>query len=54
MDGCNPKMLILMETKITSSKGEDILKALGFDKWELVEGNGFVGGIQIAWKSNFD
>ena len=52
LDVCFPELLILMETKISSSRGGGILKALGFDNWELVEGNGFAGGIWMAWRGN--
>ena len=52
MDTCFLRLLILMETRINSIRGGVILKALGFDKWELVEENGFVGGILMAWRSN--
>ena len=44
MDGCNIDFFILMETRIASSRGEEILKALDFNKWELVQ--------WIGWKSH--
>ena len=36
MSSCNHKMLILLETRIPNIRGRDILKKLGFNKWELV------------------
>ena len=44
-------MLVLLETRITSSRGGAIMKNLGVDKWNLVEGNVFFGGLWMAWKS---
>ena len=41
-----------MEPKVSSNKGGGILKALGFDKWELAKGNGFTSGIWMVWKSS--
>ena len=51
ISGCYPDFMVLLETRIASSRGSTILKELGFDNWELVEGNGFAGGIWMAWKS---
>ena len=38
-----PNALVLMETRVLSHKGKPILTASGYDKWDLVEGNGYVG-----------
>ena len=34
-------ILVLMGTKFPSQKGMFILIALGYDRWEIIEGNGF-------------
>ena len=47
-----PDILVLMETKIPSSRAGNIMSALGYNYWELVEGEGFSGGIWMAWNNH--
>lgn len=45
-----PSILALMETKGNSSKAPDIAKSLKFSRVEVVEGDGFSGGLWLFWK----
>ena len=45
MEGFFLDILVFLETKISNQRGSTILNRLGFDMIELVEGDGFAGGI---------
>ena len=46
----NPKILALLETRISYSKAKAIFQAIGFTTQVLEVGDGFLGGKQLAWK----
>ena len=50
INSLNLDMIVLMETRIPSHKKEPILEKLGFDKWKLVERQGFSQGY--GWPRN--
>ena len=45
LDNHYPKVLCLLETKISCYQAKPIFKALGFTKWCLVNRDGLLGGI---------
>ena len=45
-------ILVLLETRILATKSLKILSSVGFNKNEIMEGEGFSGGIWMAWKSS--
>ena len=44
------EVLVLLEIQINSSRLEPIFQALGYIKWYLVDDDGFLGVIWMAWK----
>ena len=47
-----PAMLILLETRVPSSRGERILTHSYFDRFLPVEARGFAGGIWMFWEES--
>ncbi|KAL0013921.1 hypothetical protein SO802_000990 [Lithocarpus litseifolius] len=47
-----PSIAVIMETRISGARGEDISFNLGFDNVCCSDANGFNGGIWILWNSN--
>ena len=44
------EVLVLLETQINISQVKPIFQALSYFKWYLVDGDGFLRGIWMAWK----
>ena len=45
-------VLVLVETRVSFEGGHNILKSVGHDAIKIVECDGFLGGIWVAWKMN--
>ena len=43
-----PDILVLFETRIDENRGKSIMENVGYDSFEMVEGEGYAGGIWIA------
>ena len=52
IESFNQEILVLLKTNISSLNNATIFNALGFDIYELSEGDGYLGGIWIGWKSS--
>jgi len=47
----DPKIMALVETKISGRQAEDVYAKIGFEGHYRVEAQGFSGGIWIFWRS---
>ncbi|GLT69081.1 hypothetical protein SLA2020_412600 [Shorea laevis] len=45
----NPGIFIIMETKLAGDRAVEVARSLGLPKWELVDADGYVGGIWVLW-----
>lgn len=44
-----PDILVLLETRVDAGRASNICKRIGFSEVFAVHGNGFAGGIWVAW-----
>ena len=42
-------ILVLFKTRIDGNKGKSIIESVRYDAFEVVEGEGYASGIQMAW-----
>ncbi|GLT58776.1 hypothetical protein SLA2020_316440 [Shorea laevis] len=45
----NPGIFIIMETKLAGERATEVARSLGLPKWELVDADGYAGGIWLLW-----
>ena len=50
----SPKMVVLMEARISGAKADAFIKHSGFDRSHRVEAEGFSGGILILWNNAYE
>ncbi|GLT84225.1 hypothetical protein SLE2022_024700 [Rubroshorea leprosula] len=48
----NPGIFIIMETKLAGDRAIEVARSLGLPKWELVDADGYAGGIWILWNDS--
>jgi exonuclease III len=48
----NPSILVIVETRCNTSKLKSTFNLLGYDGFEASEGQGYAGGIVVAWEEN--
>ncbi|GKU94254.1 hypothetical protein SLEP1_g7776 [Rubroshorea leprosula] len=48
----NPGIFIIMETKLAGDKAVEVARSLGLPKWELVDADGYAGGIWFLWNDS--
>lgn len=49
MRGFRPKIVILLEPRISSASADCVCKKLGKKRWVRSEANGFSGGVWVLW-----
>lgn len=47
-----PFIIVLLEMHISDSRADEVCQKIGFQKWHIVEAQGFQGGIWILWNEH--
>ena len=45
-----PKIIVLLEPRISGIKADRVVKNLGFDRSHRIKAEGFAGGIWVLWR----
>ncbi|GLT52768.1 hypothetical protein SLA2020_260880 [Shorea laevis] len=45
----NPGIFVIMETKLAGNRAAEVAQSLEYPKWEIVDADGFAGGIWLLW-----
>ncbi|XP_075636302.1 uncharacterized protein LOC142608413 [Castanea sativa] len=48
----SPIIMVITETRLSGARAKEIIETLPFDRAEVIDSIGFVGGISLLWSSN--
>ena len=52
VDWHSPILMVITETRLSSARADEIIKALPFNGYAVADTIGFAGGIWMLWRSD--